>query len=183
VKAREQIRDLETRSLRYWNEDGIPELVLGGLFVILGLLDRTLHISKPPLFGGMVLGAVIEGVFSWTATQLKLRLSVPRTGYNDVRQPLVIRVAAGLIAVALIFAFGRLAPGGSVKALVYSVVVVPMISVLWLGERNLRFLVPAAGLVALSISLLPKWWIVGVGAAAIAHGAFRLRRYLKANPR
>lgn len=181
--TRATLHDLESRSGRSWNEDGIPEVVLGALLVILGILDRTLSVSRPPFFGVMLLGAAIEGVFSWTVKQLKLRLIVPRTGYNDVLQPWKIRVVVGLIAVASILGLGRLVAGGPVTALASGVVVFSAISVLWLGERNLRFLVPAAGLVALSIALLPKWWIVGVGAAAIAHGAFRLRRYLKANPR
>ena len=85
--------DVEQRVKRYWYEDGIVELAIGGMFILLGLYfglqeyfgegSRASVIMQVGLFV-VVLGGIV-GV-QWVVNTLKAKLTYPRTGYVEYRK-------------------------------------------------------------------------------------------------
>ena len=85
--------DVEQRVKRYWYEDGIVELAIGGMFILLGLYfglqgifgegSRASVIMQVGLFV-VVFGGIV-GV-QWVVNTLKAKLTYPRTGYVEYRK-------------------------------------------------------------------------------------------------
>ena len=85
--------DVEQRVKRYWYEDGIVELAIGGMFILLGLYfglqgyfgegSRASVIMQVGLF--VVVFSGIVGV-QWVVNTLKAKLTYPRTGYVEYRK-------------------------------------------------------------------------------------------------
>ena len=88
----DKMLDVEQRVKRYWYSDGIAELSIGGMFILLGLyfgiqgyfgegstIAVILQVSMVIVMIGGVLGA------NWLVNQLKTRLTYPRTGYVEYR--------------------------------------------------------------------------------------------------
>ena len=85
--------DVEQRVKRYWYEDGIVELAIGGMFILLGLYfglqgffgegSRASVIMQVGLF--IVVFGGIVGV-QWVVNTLKTKLTYPRTGYVEYRK-------------------------------------------------------------------------------------------------
>lgn len=111
----DRMMDVERRVKRYWYSDGIAEISVGGMFILLGLYfavqgyfgeDSTVSVI---LQVGMVL-VMLAGFFAtqWLVNTLKARLTYPRTGYveyrvkdNDAKQRrYVVMAVAAMIAIA-----------------------------------------------------------------------------------
>ena len=111
----DRMMDIERRIKRYWYSDGIAEISVGGMFILLGLYfavqgyfgeDSTVSVI---LQVGMVL-VMLAGFFvtQWLVNTLKARLTYPRTGYveyrvkdNDAKQRrYVVMAVAAMIAIA-----------------------------------------------------------------------------------
>ena len=110
--------DVEKRVKRYWYSDGIAELSLGGMFLLLGVYfglqgylgegSRAGVIMQVGLF--VMVFAGIVGV-QWVVNALKARLTYPRTGYVEYRKSgqdmkqrrnIVMGVALALVAASII---------------------------------------------------------------------------------
>src|SRR5512145_1650276 len=87
------LRDLERRSLKSWNEDGLPELIMGLLWMLWGgswLVGNALPrgavwnafwMFTPALLALSGMAAV------WATKRIKARVTFPRTGYVAWKQP------------------------------------------------------------------------------------------------
>lgn len=88
----DKMLDVEGRVKRYWYSDGIAELSIGGMFLLLGLyfgiqgyfgesstVGVILQVSMVLVMIGGILGA------NWLVNSLKARLTYPRTGYVEYR--------------------------------------------------------------------------------------------------
>jgi len=86
------MKQVEQRVRRYWYTDGIAELVSGGMFLLLGLYFGILGYFEEGSFVSVILQVsmvlvFIGGAFGvrWLVTNLKSRLTYPRTGYVEYR--------------------------------------------------------------------------------------------------
>jgi hypothetical protein len=118
---KDQIDQAVQRTQQYWNIDGIPELIFGGIFMLLGiyfliqtvlppesLLSNLLNIAFVfiVLGGGFLGGRLINS--------LKTRLTYPRTGYVSYKRSRGkdrwIAGAFAIIIAAVVSAFFILSP-------------------------------------------------------------------------
>lgn len=201
-----QIEDVERRVKRYWYEDGIAELVTGGVFVLLGLyfalqgflgehspLTSILQVSMIVLF--------IAGAYAVRRliNSLKARLTYPRTGYVEYQLDLKGRrlrafaaAIVGFVIAALLVRLYRSVQGLDAVVLASGF----LVAVIWavLSARLARvvrfYLLAALSLVlgvVLSISGLPQPYALGLfyallGIGLMISGGWVLRHYLSRNP-
>ena len=109
------IQQARDRSQRYWASDGIPEIVMGGFWILWGAVlflpiifpNRALVRYMSPIFViVLMLPAVLMKplIHRW-----KERLTFPRTGYVELRPPSkAIRYAIVIITFAVAFAIAML---------------------------------------------------------------------------
>jgi hypothetical protein len=90
----EDLKKINQRSMGYWFEDGLLEIVLGGLFLLLGFTFLIEGISDPGTVTRRISGiiALLIMVFGSIAARpiirrLKERITYPRTGYVTYRNP------------------------------------------------------------------------------------------------
>ncbi|MBI4492733.1 MAG: hypothetical protein HY690_08090, partial [Chloroflexi bacterium] len=118
---RREIEWVEQRTRRYWYEDGLGELAIGCVVLLVGLLFLVEGLAPtgllPDHFSSLGLIVLVFGG-SWLANRvvatLKARLTYPRTGYVAYRRPTARRriltgVAAGALG-ALVAGVLRAAP-------------------------------------------------------------------------
>lgn len=199
-----ELRELETRSQRTWTIDGIPELVMGLVWLLWGAA-LILEDALPRNAWGVALTMAIPAVLvlsgvaaSWLTRQLKERLSYPRTGYvayhaPSRRQRLLAAGVACLVAftLATLILTGRAEGMERVISPVIGVVISLAFLVVSLRQRAPQFLALAGVALALGISFgmlklgwrSLNWFFIGLGLAACIVGVWRLRRYLAAHPR
>ncbi len=84
--------DVEKRVRRYWYEDGIVEIAIGGMFTVLGLFFGLQGYFGEDSAAGIALAvsmvlAMMGGIFGirWLVNTLKSRFTYPRTGYVEYR--------------------------------------------------------------------------------------------------
>lgn len=198
------LRDLERRPRRYWHVDGIPELVMGLVWLVWGaalLLEEAL-----PREGGgaaayrMAVPAVLVlgGVAANRAiAALKARLTFPRTGYVAYREPgplgrvlVALLVVGAAAAVAALVVYARAAGVERSAAPIFGVVVSLAFVATAVRHRAPHLLALAGVALALGIALASlglgwtaaNWLFVGIGVASAALGAVRLRAYLRRHP-
>jgi hypothetical protein len=193
------------RPMRYWDQDGLPGLVLGlvlivsgGVFLVGRALPRGSSISQvyaivaPILWGGSCLA------MRWGLKKLKERITFPRGGYVALREPTLTYRASALAAVllvgagmALLNAKGGLpqwrwmaAPGFATffaVALLVGGLQYRLPHMLWLAAFSL---VLGAWMYRIRAGVEGGLWVMlWLGGAMALTGAVRLRSFLKANPR
>jgi hypothetical protein len=200
----ENLDKLSKRSQQYWYSDGFAEIVVGGLFVLLGAyfwLQYILEASSSlagmltTMFVILIVGSGFLG--RWLIRTLKERITYPRTGYVAFRRPersrlrsiLIIALTISVaIAISALFAgeasLQRWIPG--VSGLV--------IGLLWtyfgLKSELIRFYL--VGIFSVLTGAATSWWgsdtglgltiIYGlVGLAMVISGTITLLRYLNAS--
>ena len=99
------------RPRRYWFEDGLTELVSGGLFLLIGVFSLIEGLAPPHsqiMRIGGIAGLITMMVGPWLARPiirwLKERLTYPRTGYVSFRQPKKSRRAITMIVALIVSA-------------------------------------------------------------------------------
>ncbi len=199
------LSEVEGRSRRYWTEDGIPEIVMGAIWMIWGasflLQDAIPRDSRFADVGGwLLLIAMVATAFAgnWVIKVLKNKYTFPRGGYVKFSPPprsqrILTMIAAALTAVVLsvlsVFAFqGRfdaniLSPAfGAVMALGFL-----------LGSRqpgmrhfvwfSLISLVLGAVLYPLKLGWMALPWIfIVMDVPSIVSGVCRFRTYVRNVP-
>jgi hypothetical protein len=191
------IDDVTLNAQRHWMEDGLSEIMLGLLFIIMGggllvklALPRwlTLDLLTSALSAAGALG------LAWGFKRLKQQIAFPRSGYVALPEPTRRR---------RVFLFAIFAVVGVASALGLStrVMVVPVvaavfaasflwggvqykqISMLWEALLTLLFAVVSTRFTNLSgvEGVLALMVMIGTSMAII--GGFRLRGFLRANPR
>ena len=194
---------LTARSQRYWNADGLPELIMGVLWMVWGsawLFGQNLPhdwrwnaywSATPVLLAGSGSLAV------WAIKRLKARFTFPRAGYVEWKEPTrgarlaaaaVAAVSAAVLAIAVLRNDGS---RGMFAAPILGVLLSLGFVVASLRQRAPHLLALAAVALALGVALgaiegswsSANWLFVGLGAAAAVLGAVRFTRFLKQHPR
>jgi hypothetical protein len=195
--------DMERRAQRYWNVDGLPELTMGLLWMVWGgafLAGQSLPRGPAWNIYWMFTPAVLalSGVAAtWLIKRLKARITFPRAGYVEWREPSraqrLTTAAVAIVTAAVIVGLISRARSRGVET-----VVAPAIGViLSLGfvvaslTQRAPYLLALAG-VALALGVLIgatetgwdglNWMFVALGAATAAVGAIRLRAFVRRHP-
>lgn len=195
-----RIDDAPRRSLRYWYDDGLAEIFVGALFLLLAALFAVEGLapagSLPASFSAfglpvLVVGGMIAGGLALRA--VKERLTYPRTGYVSYPRTRPARKGlAGILGgvISLLLVLFLAARPGWIAALpaVQGAAIALILGVFALRSGVSRLAVQA--LLALAAGLTAGFigaetWagtalVFGVtGVASLAAGAFALARYLR----
>jgi hypothetical protein len=199
----EQVRQVQRRTVRYWFDDGLAELVIGGFFVVIGLYLAAL--GTIPLQGysamlfGILLPALVIG-FSLAGRRLirkaKEGLVYPRTGYVSYARPSARRrwltPVSAVITSALLVALVRRAP--SLESWIPALQGLLVAGLVFLMNRSARlgrlsFLAGVSALTGLLLALrggsseaTGAIFFTVVGIVMTMGGALALRRYLRQAP-
>jgi hypothetical protein len=194
--------DIERRPRQYWNVDGLPELIMGLLWMLWGgawLFGETLpHDWRWNLYWMFTpLVLVVTGVAAvWATKWLKARYTFPRTGYVDWKAPdRKTRLTAGgialLTAMLLVAIIRRGGTAGQHTPLILGVILSLAFVVASLRQRAPHLLALAGVALALGVAFgatsggwtSANWLFVWLGAASALVGAVRLAIFMKKHPR
>ena len=184
------------RSQQYWFEDGLVELLIGLLFMVLSWLfwwQTTSDSEYAPLIGGLampiiiILGSILVGV---TLRWLKQRFVYPRTGYVTYVKPTnkqrgLSALLGLLIGAALAMAITRLALAELTTAFIGAGIAVGFFMI---GNRVglMRFHLLAVWSVAVGVAIsflgiddsLANVLVLGlIGLSLVVSGGFGFWRY------
>ena len=196
--------NLEHRSRQYWNIDGLPELGMGLLWIVWGgawLFGQSLPKGGASqmywMFAPVLL--VVTGLAStWAVRKLKARITFPRTGYVEWKEPTrTHRLGAAALAIAAGAAIAGLAVARR-RVDGFAPLAAPALGVLlslgFVGasvtQRAPHLLVLGGVALALGVAFgrvdagweAMNWLFVALGAVTALAGALRLRLFLKRNP-
>ena len=199
------LTEIARRPQRYWNADGIPELLMGILWMVWGaawLIGE--RIPRGGLYDAFWLftpaALVLSGVAAvWATRRLKAHITFPRTGYVAWREPSrATRIAAGAISMvtAAILAgiVVKARNGGATNQMaapILSVIVSLAFLVAAIRQHAPHYLALAGIAVALGIAFgvanagweSANWLFLLIGAAAAAVGGVRLALFVRSHPR
>lgn len=194
--------DIGRRPQQYWNVDGLPEVVMGLLWMLWGgawLFGETLpHDWRWNLYWMFTpLVLVLTGCAAvWATKWLKARYTFPRTGYVDWKEPSrATRLAAGGLAlVTAMILVTILRAGGDARqhtAPVLGVILSLAFVVASIRQRAPHLLALAGVALALGVALgsvgggwtTANWLFVWLGAASAVVGVVRLARFIRKHPR
>jgi ABC-type multidrug transport system fused ATPase/permease subunit len=197
------LREIERRPTRYWNVDGLPELMMGLLWILWGgswffgqSLPRGAAWNVYWMFTPALL--VLSGLASiWATKRLKTRITFPRTGYVDWKEPThgqrLIAAAVAMVTAALLTALLMRARARGIEHVVSPAmgVLLSLAFVVASLTQRAPHLLALAG-VALVLGLAfgglnagwqaTNWMLIGMGTAMCLSGAVRLRLFLKRSP-
>lgn len=197
--------EMERRSKRYWNADGIPEIVMGCLWIVLGgafLLRDSLPraSSLAAYYSMMLIGILVIGMLfaKWIVKILKNKYTFPRGGYMELREPTRLqRLLRGTVG-GLIGGATALMIGLSVKHQTIADLASPAIGVLIAaaflfasrqpGMRHFLWLSLAS--IVLGIAMYPLklqwstlyWYFIVIGICMAVMGACRFRSFIRSIP-
>ncbi len=193
---------LMRRPRQYWYADGLPEIAIGILFLVAGLIfsgQAAVPEHSPwKALSGLALPILIVGgvwLTRWLVGAAKARLTYPRTGYVAYPRPSRLRRVLSL-------ALGAVAGGLAAFMLVRATAVTFRLSFLLqglfvgllmalIGQGLVRFYVLGALAAVLGVSLavaaIPEEPGTGIfygllGLALVISGGITLWRYLRQNP-
>jgi hypothetical protein len=195
--------DIARRPQQYWDVDGLPELMMGLLWMLWGgawlLGERIPHdwrsnvywMAAPAL---LVLSSVAA---VWATKRLKERLTFPRTGYVDWKEPsrsTRLTTAAVAMVVAMVLAAlaaNREAGMERAAAPMLGVILSLAFVVASIRQRAPHYLALAGVAIALGLAFgalragwdSVHWLFAALGAATAALGGVRLALFLKKHPR
>lgn len=203
LNDKNELKKISQRSMSYWFEDGLGEIILGALFFLLGLSFFIEGMADPGTLlrrASGITGIVLMVFGAWTARpiirKLKERVTYPRTGYVSYRKSKPTRksrAASTILMLVIILIVVGIITSAPDKTLDW----IPMFegviiggSLLFIGYRTQIYRFFALG--SLSILLGTFLSVSGVGnlvgmgilfivlgAAEIISGGFRLRTYLQ----
>ena len=202
-----KILDVDKRVRRYWYSDGIVELVIGGLFLLLGIFLSLMGYLGEDSTAGTALAvimvlAMMGGVFGMQRliNALKARFTYPRTGYVEYRAGdkeasqrrnfISTIILAGMVLLILIFS-----PLPEVDSTVLASGLIMGVVFVALRAKSsgglIRFYI-LGGLsillgVGLSLSGLSRSYGLGlffdlIGVTMMVTGGFVLQNYVRDNP-
>jgi LPXTG-motif cell wall-anchored protein len=201
--ATPDLKALAERPARTMNEDGLTELVIGALWILIagsllagtglrpGPIRTTFWIVIPVVF---MIVAVYMTI--WGLKRIRERITYPRTGYVNSLTPRSAWI--GLVVVMLVGAgiliLGFAGTGDRLMNLIPAVgglLIAAGFVVLAIRRKNLSLLILSgpALVVAIGIPFLHVgensflWLWLWLGTASAATGAFRLRIFLRRHPR
>ena len=195
--------EIARRPLRYWDVDGLPELVMGILWTLWGaawLFGEALphdwrwnvYWTAVPVvlaFSGLAAVRVIKS--------LKSRLTFPRTGYVAWKEPSrgthLAGAAIAIVTASVLAAVGARGGGDQSRYATPILGVILGLAFVLAGfkQRAPHYLALAGVALALGFALAPigegwqgaNWLLVGIGAATAVAGGVRLAIFLNRHPR
>jgi hypothetical protein len=195
------LHEIARRPQQYWSADGLPELVMGGLWMVWGsawLLGERLPREWATAYWMIVpVLLVVSGLAAvHVIKRLKARLTFPRTGYVEWKEPsTAVRLAAAALAMvtaALLVAVVIRSDAGAGR---HAPVVIGAILGLAFLAASVRQRAPhllALAVVALGLGLAigavaegwsaANWLFVGLGAATSLAGGLRLANFMSKHP-
>lgn len=197
------LKDIGRRPARYWHIDGLPELMVGSLWVVWGaawLAGQAVPRDWRWTAYWLVMPAVLAGsgfALNWATRRLKERISMPRTGYVAWKEPdraarwaLAAFIVVATVLLAVYVLWGEATPFERRAPVVLGVIL--SLSFLAIGVRqHTPHHFPLAGaalMLTLAIASLTSGWntfswiLVALGTTCAAVGAVRLVMFLKAHP-
>jgi hypothetical protein len=198
----ELVRDAMNRSKRYWNEDGIPEIAIGGFWLLWGIIV-LIPIAIPTLakFRSFIsiMGVLAAPAFmDFAVRRWKERATFPRGGYVQFRPPsgrmrltLVITAAFLAIGVVLMVRFGghHALPDWMGMGVGF-LISLTLLQLAW-RMRSVRlailcWLVLAAG-IAVTVAQVPHesqmiYVFLAAGVVCVTDGGLRLHEYKRQHP-
>ena len=195
--------EIERRPAKYWNADGLPEVMMGLVWVLWGtawLVGESLPRGGAWNTYWMFTPALLalSGVASvWATKKLKARITFPRGGYVEWKEPTrtqrVLAATIAMVTAALLAALvvrARAQGTERVAPAVFGVLLSLGFVVASLTQRAPHMLALAG--VALTLGLAfgaldlgwqsMNWMMVALGLATILSGSLRLGMFLKRNP-
>ena len=194
-----QLQQVQRRTVRYWFEDGVVELVIGGGFFLMGLCFVILGTIPLPGYTTLLPMALMIGLLlagPRLIRRAKDRLVHPRTGFVSFARPSPRRrwltaIVAAVTAMLFVVLFGR---KPSLAAWVPAVLGLLMAGFFLRTNHaaqlaRLSFLAGASAITGLLLSLYGHSdqvaggiYFAIVGFFMAAGGALALRRYLRNAP-
>lgn len=195
--------EIERRPAKYWNADGLPEVMIGLLWIVWAsawLLGESLPRGTASNIYWMFTPALLalSGVASvWATKKLKARITFPRGGYVEWKEPSrAQRAAAGLTAIATAGALAVLAVqarehnADRVAPLVMAVILSLGFLVASITQRAPHMLAFAGVALMLGFAFAAlrlgwpsiNWMLLALGTAVLLSGVVRLTMFLKRNP-
>lgn len=197
------LAEIARRPQRYWNADGLPELMMGFVWMLWGfswIIGESLPRGTVSSVYWMLTPALLalSGFASvWATKKMKARITFPRAGYVEWNAPTGaqrgLAAAAAIISAALLVVILTKARANGVEhiaPLALGVLLSLAFVVASLVQRVPHLLALAA--VALMLGLAAgalnagweslNWILVGVGMATSISGLIRLVLFLKRNP-
>lgn len=205
------IRDTEKQTIRYWTEDGIPDLYLGLGMIIYGALTwwsaRSGTDWAELIKTVFLLALVFAGRFVMEA--IKMRLTYPRTGYvaypQPPRQELALRFLIGMFvasALALVMTYVFFTRGVSTGLRLVNLLLPLGFGLIMANiayqQGSLRFGIYALVAVLSGFTAIPLAWtlspvdggavlngvamFVATGSVMLIGGTLTLVRYLSHHP-
>jgi hypothetical protein len=203
MSATLDLSEIERRATKYWNVDGLPDLTMGLLWILWGaswLLGESLPHGAAWNAYWMFTPALLalSGAASiWATKALKTRITFPRTGYVEWKEPTrgqrLTAAAVALVTAALLTALLVGARARGIERVVPPAMGVLLSLAFLVASLTQRapHLLPLAG-VALMLGLAfgalnagwqaTNWMLIGLGTAMFISGTLRLRSFLKRNP-
>ncbi|HXF84478.1 MAG TPA: hypothetical protein VNK49_03735 [Anaerolineales bacterium] len=205
------IRDAEKRTLRYWTEDGLPDLYIGLGFIIYAALtwwSARSNLGWVEALKSIFLVAMIA-LGRFVVETFKMRLTYPRTGYVAYSQPtrrqavLSILLSLFVGGVLAFIIFYTLATEGESTGMTLANILLPilfsgMIAVIAYKQGSVRYGIYALIAVLSGLAVLPfarslppasqdavrngAAMLAVTGAGMLIGGALTLVRYLSRYP-
>ena len=197
------LADIARRPQRYWNADGLPELMMGLVWMLWGLswlIGESLPRGTVSSFYWILTPALLalSGFASvWATKKLKARITFPRAGYVEWTEPTgaqrAAAAAAAMISAALLVVILVKARANGVERtapLALGVLLSLAFVIASLRQRapHLLALAGVALVLGLTVGAVNAGWpslnwiLVGVGLATCISGLVRLVLFLKRNP-
>jgi MFS family permease len=196
------LNDVARRPARYWNLDGLPELMLGLLWMVWGsawLFGQTLpHDWRWNVYWLLVpaLLAALGLAMNRLVRALKERITFPRAGYVAWKEPdrrTSMAFGAAIVGVAMILALVVLdTPPAEMRApAVLSVILSLAVLALGVRQRTPRHIALGGVLLVLALAIGTltsgwagfNWMLLAAGTVCTIMGAVRLTLFLRAHPR
>jgi len=201
----ETLNKTHLRTIQYWFEDGVAELGIGGMLLMLGIYFYLQAILESNHLADWISGAfALIFISAWYVVQhfirsLKERITFPRTGYVAYRKNegnRIVRTAAAMITAMLIggllaFFVIRQPLGWNLLPVATGLLVAFVLGLLGFRTALPRFYMLATcspilgGILAvskLSNMIGLSVYYVAMGLILTISGAIVLGRYLRANP-
>ena len=196
------LADLGSRPRRYWNVDGLPELVMGLLWMTWGaawLIGESLPRGSTRGVYWLVAPLALVGsgwAAAWLIKWLKARITFPRMGYVEWKEPsrrVHLLSAGAAVVVAAVLAGVAVRGGGAARNVPSTLGVILSLAFVFasFSQRAPHYLALAAVALALGLAFGSRpggwteanWLFVALGAATAVVGALRLAVFLRHNPR
>jgi len=196
------LNDIARRPSRYWNLDGLPELMLGLLWMVWGsawlfgqTLPRDWRWNTYWLLVPAMLAAFVIGM-NWLIRSLKERITFPRAGYVAWKEPdrrTSMAFGAAIVGAAMILAVVVLnrRPVEMRTPAVLSVILSLAVLAVGVKQRTPRHIALGGVLLVLALAIgnitagwaAFNWMLLAAGVVCAMMGGIRLALFLRAHPR